>query len=204
MKYDSGKGMAFAHAYINATPAQTMGYVCDDRNLTNLEAETLEGTYTTSLRFMKHPSPIPTISDRETLYRSVTAKEDGDDDGFINVCYAVEDARRPVGKGSVRMSTFFACVVREAPGSDGKRSEVWRLMTFSANFGVGLGVLNSLVAAEASKMIAAPLMGLKWNVEKLLDGYKPPLVEFVPGETEITWKGYVKRASKASGQEELR
>jgi hypothetical protein len=204
MKYDSGKGMAFAHAYINATPAQTMGYVCDDRSQANLEAETLEGTYTTSLIFMKHPSPIPSISDRESLYRSVTAKEDGDDDGFINVCYTVEDARRPVGKGSVRMSTFFACVVREAPGSDGRRSEVWRLTTFSANFGVGLGVLDSLVAAEASKMIAAPLVGLKWNVERLLDGYKPPLVEYVPGETEITWKGYVKRASKASGQEELR
>ena len=90
------------------------------------------------------------------------------------------------------MSTSFACVVREAPGSHGKRSEVWRLTTFSANFGVGLGVLNSLVAAEASKMIAAPLVSLKWNVEKLLDGYKPPLVEFVPGETEITWKGCVR------------
>ncbi|GMI38924.1 hypothetical protein TeGR_g3516, partial [Tetraparma gracilis] len=191
MKYESGKGMAFAHAYINATPVQTMGYMCDDRNQAKLEAETLEGTYTTALRFMRHPSPLPTISDRESLYRSVTAKDDGDDDGFINVCYTVEDARRPVGKGSVRMSTSFACVVREAPGSHGKRSEVWRLTTFSANFGVGLDVLNSLVAAEASKMIAAPLVSLKWNVEQLLDGYKPPLVEFVPGETELTWKGHL-------------
>jgi hypothetical protein len=66
-----------------------------------LAAEVLDSTYTAETSLMQIPIPIPTISDRESLYRSVNVRNE-QDRSFTNVAYSVEDERRPVEGGKVR------------------------------------------------------------------------------------------------------
>ena len=87
----------------------------------------------------------------------------------------------------MRVESLFCFVVKEAPGTEGERSEVWRMSRMNMRFGMGLGFLNSLAATKTGEAIAAPLEKLKLNVERLLKEYKPP--EHVVEELDLTWKG---------------
>jgi serine/threonine protein kinase len=87
----------------------------------------------------------------------------------------------------VRIESLFCMVVKEAPGTEGEGSEVWRMSRSNFKFGLGLGFINSLAAAKAAELIATPLEQLKLTVERLLKEYKPP--EHVVEELELTWKG---------------
>ena len=93
----------------------------------------------------------------------------------------------------VRIDSLFAFVVKEAPGSEGEKSEVWRMNRSNFKFGKGLGFLNSLVSTKAAEFIASPLAQLKVDVERLVKDYKPP--EHVVESLDLTWKGHLWRMS---------
>jgi hypothetical protein len=100
---DSSCGMAVARCYVNATPAQAAGFFADRRNSTWLSVEIVEESYTAALEIAQIPVPIPTVSDREVLTRSVWFKND-QDNSYVSVNYTVEDERRPVEGGKVRVA----------------------------------------------------------------------------------------------------
>jgi hypothetical protein len=87
----------------------------------------------------------------------------------------------------VRIESLFCFVVKEAPGTEGEGSEVWRMNRSNFKFGKGLGFINSLAATKTAELILAPLEALKLNVERLLKEYKPP--EHRVEELDLTWKG---------------
>jgi hypothetical protein len=87
----------------------------------------------------------------------------------------------------VRIESLFSMVVKESPGTEGERSEVWRMSRTDFKFGKGLGFVNSLAATKTAELIVAPLEALKLNVERLVKEYKPP--EHVVEELDLTWKG---------------
>ncbi|GMI41246.1 hypothetical protein TeGR_g3202 [Tetraparma gracilis] len=93
----------------------------------------------------------------------------------------------------VRIDSLFAFVVKEAPGSEGEKSEVWRMNRSNFKFGTGLGFLNSLVSTKAAEFIASPLAQLKVDVERLVKDYKPP--EHVVESLDLTWRGHLWRMS---------
>ena len=97
---ESRCGRAMAHCYVNATPAQVSGYFADPRN-NDLSSEVLERSYTTMVGCIQVPIPIPTVSDREVLYRSVWFRND-QDNSLLSLSYTVEDERKPVEGGKVR------------------------------------------------------------------------------------------------------
>jgi hypothetical protein len=99
--HESHCGRAMAHCYVNATPAQVAGCYADPRN-NDLSSEVLESSYTTLVGFFEIPIPIPTISDRESLYRSVWFRN-GQDNSIVSLSYTVEDERKPVVGGKVRI-----------------------------------------------------------------------------------------------------
>jgi hypothetical protein len=82
---------------------------------------------------------------------------------------------------------MFCLVVKEAGGSDGMRSEVFRLYRFDPKFSKGLGFVNKIAAQKANKHCVGPLIKLKRDVERLLKEYKPP--EHVVEELDLTWRG---------------
>jgi hypothetical protein len=174
------------HTYINAMPHQVMGYFADRSKAMVVAAETLDVTYTVDTALLQIPIPIPTVSDRESLYRSVKFRND-EERSYTTVFYTVEDERKPVVKGKVRIESLAATVVKEAPGTEGEKSEVWRMSRTNFKFGVALGFINSLAATTAAELIVAPLEKLKLNVERLLKEYKPP--EHFVEELDLTWKG---------------
>jgi hypothetical protein len=102
-KYDAETrfGEAMAHCYVDATPKQVMGYQADRRSDFG-EQEILETTYTTNTGLLQLPVSIPTISDRESLYRGTTFKNDGGN-SYVYVGYTIEDERRPAVRGKVRI-----------------------------------------------------------------------------------------------------
>ncbi|GMI54672.1 hypothetical protein TeGR_g1117 [Tetraparma gracilis] len=178
-KYDDETrcGRAMAHCYVNATPKQAAGYYADIRNNASTSTEVLETSYTTMLGCKQLPIPILTISDREVLYRNVWFRND-QDHSFMSMSYTVED---------VRVESLSCTVFKEAPGTEGEGSEVWRMTSTNFKFGTGLGFINSLAATKVGEIIVDPLMKLKLNVERLLKEYKPP--EHVVEELDLTWKG---------------
>jgi hypothetical protein len=101
-KYDkeTRSGYGVARAFVNATPKQVAGLFADSRNRLG-SGEALDFSYTTMLGVIQIPIPIPTISDRESLYRSAIFKNDKDN-SYTCVFYTVEDARRPAEAGKVR------------------------------------------------------------------------------------------------------
>jgi hypothetical protein len=68
---------SMAHCYINATPKQVMGLFRDPRNSFAQSTELLRESYTSEEFVSQIPIPIPTISDRELLGRSVYLSGDG-------------------------------------------------------------------------------------------------------------------------------
>ncbi|GMI22371.1 hypothetical protein TeGR_g11890 [Tetraparma gracilis] len=184
---ESRCGRAIASCIINATPAQVMGLYADDRRTrANPDDDVIGTSYTSSVGLLNVPIPIPTVSDRESLYRAVNIKDDAAR-SFSNVSYTIEDERRPPVSGKVRVDGLFLFVAREAPGSEGERSECFRLSRTNFKFGMGLGFVNALIAAKAWETIAAPLAELKQDVERLVKEYKPP--EHRVESLELTWKG---------------
>jgi hypothetical protein len=63
--------------------------------------EVLDSTYTVETSILQIPIPIPTMSDRESLFRSVNVRNEHDR-SFANIAYTVEDERRPVDGAKVR------------------------------------------------------------------------------------------------------
>ncbi|GMI34086.1 hypothetical protein TeGR_g2229 [Tetraparma gracilis] len=190
-------GMGIGHCIVNAPPKQVFAFYNDRRQAGTLDGiEVLESTPTASTEFIHVPIEVRTISDREALYRAVNMREKGADgyDYFTSLGYSIDnDELKPVTKGRVRMENLYCFVVREAPGSEGKASECLRMLRPDLKFGLGLGFLNTMAAAKATEVIAAPLVELKRNVEKLLGEYVPPLVENAKGEQLLTWKGHLWR-----------
>ncbi|GMI38375.1 hypothetical protein TeGR_g13291, partial [Tetraparma gracilis] len=182
---ESKFGNAMAHCYVNATPAQVAGCFSDRRENASSRMEFLDTTYTTETGVVQIPIPVPTISDRESLFRG--SKFWSQDNSFVYVAYTIEDERRPVEGGKVRIEALTCTVVREAPGTEGEGSECWRMTRFNFKFGVGLGFINSLTATKTAELIVAPIEQLKLDVERLLKEYKPP--EHRVEELELTWKG---------------
>jgi hypothetical protein len=86
------------------------------------------------------------------------------------------------------MESLFCFVVKEAPGTEGEGSEVWRMTRTNFKLGTGLGYLNKLAANKMAEVIVAPLEKLKLDIERLLKEYKPPEHKEVE-ELELTWKG---------------
>jgi hypothetical protein len=174
---------------INAKPAQVLAkhvHAFGDGGV-----ETIHRDYTTRVEYMEIPFPAP-FSQREMLYRGVIKKFD--DGSFIDVSYSVEDDRKPAA-GAKRMNVNYAMWVRPKEGSDGKASEVWRMLRVSPGFGAIVGaVMNGLVASKAVSNVAVPLVSLKKNVEELLDEYEPALTEdAATGVQTLTWKGQLLR-----------
>ena len=101
--HDSRCAEGMAHVFINATPKQVTGLYADPRNSVATSQDVLAQSYTTETGLLQVPIPIPTVSDRELMYRSVWFRND-QDNSFINVAYTIEDERRPVGEGKVRQS----------------------------------------------------------------------------------------------------
>jgi hypothetical protein len=186
-KYDpiTRCGYGVAHVFINAKPSQVMARFRDVRN-SPVEKTRFEGnTYTAGLYFSVVPSNIPTISDREVMYRTVYFKED--EYSFSSCGYSVEDERQLPAKDRVRIDSLFCFLVKEAGGSEGDKCEVWRLNRMDPKFGKGLGFVNKIAASKATQYNAAPLVSLKRDVERLTQEYKPP--KHRVEELELTWKG---------------
>jgi hypothetical protein len=178
-----GKGMA--HCFVNATPKQVFGWAADRRTRSS-NIEYLNPTYTTSTGVLQIPIPVPLIDDRESVYRSVKFRND-QDNSYAQVDYTVEVAERPVEGGKVRIEALACIVVKEAPGSEGEKSECWRVSQYDLKLRKGLGFISNIVAAKTAELIAAPMEKLKLDVEQLLKEYKPP--EHVVESLELTWKG---------------
>jgi len=174
------------HTYINATPHQVMGYFADRSREMVVAVETLDETYTVDTALLQIPIPIPTVSDRESLYRSVKFRND-EERSYTTVFYTVEDERKPVEGGKVRIESLAALVVKESPGTEGEKSEVWRMARTDFKFARGLGFINKVAATKAGEVIVTPFETLKLNVERLLKEYKPP--EHFVEELDLTWKG---------------
>ncbi|GMI20062.1 hypothetical protein TeGR_g14243, partial [Tetraparma gracilis] len=179
-------GDAVVHTYINATPHQVMGYFADRSKSAIISVDALDETYTADTSILQIPIPIPTVSDRESLYRSVKFRND-EERSYTTVSYTVEDERKPVVKGKVRIESLASIVVKEAPGTEGEGSEVWRMARTDFKFAKGLGFINKLAATKAGELMVAPLEKLKLDVERLLKEYKPP--EHFVEELDLTWKG---------------
>jgi hypothetical protein len=87
----------------------------------------------------------------------------------------------------VRIDSLSSIVIKEAPGTEGEASEVFRMGCINFMFQRGLGFVNSAIAAKAAEITVDPLMKLKLDVERLLKEYKPP--EHRVEELDLTWKG---------------
>ena len=87
----------------------------------------------------------------------------------------------------MRIDSLVCTIIKEAPGTEGEGSEVWRMSRYDFKFQKGLGFINSLAAGKVADMIVAPVEGMKLSVERLLKEYKPP--EHVVESLDLTWKG---------------
>jgi hypothetical protein len=169
-----------------------MGWYRDPRSSNPLATKVLETSYTAKTFVSQVPIPIPMVSDRELLGRSVYLKDDeGGGEGttsrccypfaanpfssaaasFTNVAYSLENAVQPPASDKVRVESLFCFVVRPAPGSEGRTSECWRVNRANFKFRKGLGVLNTVVAEKVGQVIASPLNKLKVDVERRLQEY---------------------------------
>jgi hypothetical protein len=86
--YDAANrcGKAMAHGFINATPKQVMAWVADGRGDGKLTVDVVEKTYSTLTEVLPIPITVPTVSDRETLYRAAYIRNDADN-SFTRVGY---------------------------------------------------------------------------------------------------------------------
>jgi hypothetical protein len=101
-KYDkeTRHGEAMAHCYVNATPKQVAGVSADQREASSLSTEILDVSYTTEVGLLQIPIPIPTLSDREALYRNAWFRNE-QDNSYTKAVYTTEDERRPEEGGKV-------------------------------------------------------------------------------------------------------
>jgi hypothetical protein len=87
----------------------------------------------------------------------------------------------------VRMTIFTCQIVRPVEGSGGAQSEVIRFNRINPKFRKGMGYANKIVAGEAVKSNATPLVQLKRDVRRLLEEHKygplPPLAS-------VAYKGF--------------
>jgi len=84
------------------------------------------------------------------------------------------------------MDNLFCLLVREAPGTEGKMSEVLRMCLIDPK--VPTTASSSAAASQIAQMlIAAPLVQMKRDVAKLLASQSRIEEEVV--EVELTWKG---------------
>jgi hypothetical protein len=107
------------------------------------------------------------MSDREILHRQVVKKlEPG---SYLDFSYSIEDERAPIKAGTKRMNTLYGSLVRPKPGSDGKQTEIVRMMLLDINIhGWGAGLVLKKVAKGSSVPAAGPLVKLKRDMIRLL------------------------------------
>jgi len=95
---------------VNATPSQTFAKyseVLDTSDYSSEDLKQIEKVYedsTTRIEFLKLPFPSP-LSDREMLWRGFYMKLS--DGSFVDVTYDIEDERKPVANGAVRMGLYY-------------------------------------------------------------------------------------------------
>jgi hypothetical protein len=87
------------------------------------------------------------------------------------------------------MDGLYLFIVKEMPRTEGNRSECWRMNQIDFKFGTGLGFANAVAAEKASEHVAEPLVHMVGQVEKLLNQYKPPVIERDQERVDLTWKG---------------
>jgi hypothetical protein len=160
----------------------------DGRGEGLLTVDMVEKTSTVSIERQDIPIPIPTISDREILYRGAFMKDEVDET-YTRIGYSVEDERRPVEEGRVRVEFTYLFLVKEAPGSEGKRSECWRLSMMKPNFGKVLRWVNEIAADKAAAKIASPLLKMKEGVEGALRSYNAD-VNPEASEADVVFHGF--------------
>ena len=73
----------------------------------------------------------------------------------------------------MRAEAFFCLIVEELPGSDGKKTEIWRVGSMTPKFGKHLEFMNALAGAKALALIADPLIVLKSDVVRMLGEVGP-------------------------------
>jgi hypothetical protein len=77
-----------------------------------------------------------------------------------------------VNPAQVRIESLACFLVKEAPGTEGKRSECWRMVRFNPKFRKGLGFIQALAATKTGEVIVDPLQKLKLSVERLIKEYE--------------------------------
>jgi len=190
--YDSGNscGEAFARIEISATPAQVCAaYIDKRRGVSDAfnELEIIDDDYTTALQFMRVPRVVLGMSDRESLVRSVIMKLEGG--AFIRFNYPVQDERKPVARGAMRVWSEYCFVAAEKEGSVGTVSEVTIFLRLNPKLGGLAALFQRSIASNGVATAATPLVKLKRDVERLLGEYEPQLEENESGTQSLTWKG---------------
>jgi hypothetical protein len=131
-RYDKGakQGLGIAHVVIDAAPSCVMARFMDERNDgTNKQTKTVERSFTAGVYYTLVPVKIPTISDRDSLYRVAYFKDS--EESFSSCGYSIKDKRVPVKKGKVRVGSHFCLVVKAVEGSGGEQTAVWRFNRIS-------------------------------------------------------------------------
>ena len=73
----------------------------------------------------------------------------------------------------MRAELYFCLIVKELPGSDGKKTEIWRVGRMNPKFGKYLEFMSIVAAAKALTLMADPLIVLKSDVVRMLGEVGP-------------------------------
>ena len=181
----AGWAETFSVIEIDAKPSQAMdaNISLNDANqvLAEVDFERIESSYMHRVKWSNTPFPPP-LSARELLLRQLYQKRSGG--SFMSAGYTVDDERKPLAKGGVKLNTEVGTFMRAKEGSNGEICEVLRFVRVRPNFGLVLGViLNAVFAKKSANYSVLPLIVMKNQTERRLRDYAPTL----PGG-RLTWK----------------
>jgi hypothetical protein len=190
--HESRRGKAMAHCYVNATPAQVAGLYADSRTESAGSEEVFESSYTTRTALIQIPIPIPTVSDRESLYRSVNVRNE-QDRSFMNVCYSVKDDRRPEEGGKVR---------RERASGVQRRERARRRRVLLRRMRASEGVGGATSEASAKEVLSSGGCGLLSERARKAasSAAKADSLSECEGGALLLWKRAAEQASEASSK----
>jgi serine/threonine protein kinase/ABC-type branched-subunit amino acid transport system substrate-binding protein len=174
-RYDSNtrSANAIACAVVDAKPTQVFAYIADSRTSTDFseQIQQYKRSYTSGIylsRYGANSFGMLGVSDREILARSVNKPLSSEE--FVRLSYTFEDPIYPV-KDCVRCKNLYLLYVRPQPGSNGAKSEVWRMNEMNPMFSIALLGANEMAARRSLTANAYPLVLVKRRVEKILREY---------------------------------
>ena len=182
-------GESFARIEVSATPAHIFALYMDSRQEKSSDydkIEKIEDGSTVQLLFQNIPTKVPGMSNRESLARGVVKRFEG---GLLQAFYQVEDERKPVAKGGMRVFTEYVVMAKEKEGTNGKVSELSCMLRINPKLGGLASLLNAKTAMSSVGAVAEPITKRKHQVERLLGEYEPVLEEGAGGAVGLTWKG---------------